>query len=480
MATAAAKLERHLDGVVMLLTSLKDTQHYPEWQDQHFKNVLGMIEGAKLSFREAARLVHKVKGLPFFESGKMKLLEALEHACSDAAKVTDVGMNGGKMQDYMKIHAYFTERHWAVAFDSSSDEMQKLELFTELAASLGMRCASEPTQAMLLALSMLTSKEYTAAVKYEMFKTAKKRIKAVCNHAVADPTLPYILQLPARPDSMDSKWMAHAFSGKKIAGQPPQSWNIMQTHQLYLSIPQRSSNRMSKPCSTSSMVPSAGISMTAGNPLAQLVQFMQMMQSMQGHQEEPAVEILPRKRQPLELEDAPVTPGPKAARLELISPASDAKEFPALQLARDASEFGPEKPTPPEKPAEPSKRPVAVAAILRGQVETRKATKKAEQAAAKAEKKAAQAEAKDAANAVKKAEKEKKDAATAAAKAAGSSPKDAPAASKDAAGSKISAKKATEDKWAGLPDEKARLEQRPTGCSKCRRKPGCTPSCWKK
>jgi histone H1/5 len=30
-----------------------------------------------------------------------------------------------------------------------------------------------------------------------------------------------------------------------------------------------------------------------------------------------------------------------------------------------------------------------------------------------------------------------------------------------------------------LPSDAARLKMRPAGCSKCRRKPGCTPSCFK-
>ena len=467
MASVAAKLEKHMDGVSMLLESLKDTPHFPEWHESHFNHVLGMIEVASLQFKEAARLVHKVKGMPFFESEKMKLLEALEHSCTNAAVVA-VDNASGKMQDYTKIHAYFADRHWAMAFDSSKDEMQKLDLFTELAASLGLRCASEPTQAMLLTLSLLSSKEYTPAVKHEMFKAAKKRIKAVCNQAVASPTLPYILQLPGQPDRMDRSWMAHAFPGmeEKVAKQQPKSWSAMRAQQLYLSIPQRSSNKMSQPASMSMMVPSANVSMTPGNPMVQMLQFMQMMQGMQGHlQQETDIQILQNRKRPLQLEDVPETPAPKAARVGLISPASGAKEVPVLQL--DGDEVKPEKPLQLEKAAGSSKSPLAVAAILREQLEERKAAKKAEdaakkaeQAAAKAAEKQAEKEAKNAAKAAEQqAEKEKKDAA----KAAG-----APAASGKA------------DKWEGLPSEAERHAARPTGCSKCRFKIGCTPSCWRK
>ena len=66
--TAGAKLEKHMDGVRMLLESLKDPPHFPQWHHSHFQNILGLIEGSRLQFKAAARLVHKVKGMPFFES----------------------------------------------------------------------------------------------------------------------------------------------------------------------------------------------------------------------------------------------------------------------------------------------------------------------------------------------------------------------------------------------------------------------------
>ncbi len=473
-----------------------------------------------LTVAQATVLANKIKSSKFSAAQKDSLQQAVASRVELTAPVAE--SHGGAfgrrtVQDFTRCPHFFTQRIWDVLVGGNPAE-HKVEVVVRFLGGLTLRSASESTFAMFTALSLPADAAPPSPEqlhqKLQVVKASARRILAALPELT---TSYYISTLPSSPDQLPATLMQAVYP-------VPDRWvecqvNIDQLNTLARSIPLRSTNslvRVPRGPAAGALGGALGGALTpVQHPSQQILQLLQLLQlhapagPAAPAPREPELTIFrpaASKSEPLRRSASSVLdilpPGPRAAApppprsagcLALLPPAEpepahgegDHAEGDAEAHETQEEQDEAEHEEAPEEPAAPTAGPPARAAPTAGPparaaspagppagnnifattnlLRSKYARASMKRPASADPKAASKAKAAEPLPANKKAASK--------AGAAGLSSK-AAAVTKAGASNKAAA--------AEPPLSKAEcLQIRPEGCSKCRWKPGCTPSCFR-
>ena len=122
------------------------------------------------------------------------------------------------MQDWTMVPEFLTEELWSFLQDDRNPQLAKLDALVSYLIAMGLRHPSEATQSVLTALLTCvvpdgTSLRQDARSYHSLFQTVKGRVKAAAQKArsAGTPVFEYVLTLPASPALLSANMQQHFF-----------------------------------------------------------------------------------------------------------------------------------------------------------------------------------------------------------------------------------------------------------------------------
>ena len=460
MAEATIK---HIHAVKQFLEALIGNSGYDAIEDQQVQNLLDIMTVQDPG--QAAQVIVALKSLQVKDASMQRLIERVTHL---AAQPPSVDLSNAKrrhdMQDFTMFWQYLKEDDWA-RLTAQGSFQEKINLIVGICSQLGLRNASEKTVAWITAVIALSSpgqqRTHNENMLFEMSKCVKSSLKKL---KTAEPA-EYIVALPG-PELLKVQYPATA---TRLADSfPPCPLAFTDLSNLANRIPLRITRRVSTPF----------VSLQQPELPQQAIQFAsQMQQQMQQMQQVQAFTLQALTGQRFSFQAPSFTPASPHAGLSM-QPLADLPNRLSVSDVAGLAQAAPTIPLTISTPETPTPAlPSAQAAITDGQIQEpihevhqsrmtetpltlATATAKLQEAMKIARKKT-------------KADEKKHQPISATLKKPAAAIAHVP---KQKAGQ---SSKPEIKKESAVPSNAIRMKLRPNGCSKCRQRAGCTPSCWR-
>jgi len=445
---AADRICAIVDGIVTLGGTLEGLQSQSEFYKKHYDIVRTELSMATFLFEDAARVAAKIRTIAFWDQDAVEeLLATVGRRVSHAS--SHVHASGRKsMQDYCNFPHHLTEAVWKTLQNKDSSMETKMHCLMKHLTTIGLRCPSEQTYAMVCAVLNSDIQLRVPQERYRLLLAVKPLVKRYCEGTLEVCT--FVEKLPEQREVFEQ------------LGFPPMDLVPCQVPWLELvmmakSIPLRVTNRMSLSSTASSsstsfpsVVPTAGLDLMG--LMHGFVSILQAQATQQQHAAAPRIELLPAGSSRLAQSVS------NASRLmDIVNTQSNVEahsvDVPQVDVPKPvahALEDAVDKPK--------TVSPLQAIALLQDKAPVPGAVDVCKRPASSTE--TLKTVCKRPASDHSKTKQQKK-------KHAGL---------KTGAGKKKPSGKETDQPW--LPTMKQRLKQRPNGCAKCRNRPGCCPSCW--
>ena len=482
-----------LDGMMTMTESLEVADR-KEAAKKHFSTASSLLEQLPGLDDNAGKMLNsKIESAKFWSESEQKSLQEIVNKKMSAAIVCLAPAARLRTQDYTSLVEYLPASLCAKLCDSTLAFPVRSELLCGFAKALGLICPSEPTYAHLLSIMHTCSPpqyEMTSQQKFEVLKSFKVTVKKIIDKedkARVGQTA-YITKLPSTPaEFSDHPCYKSAFQTDAPHPSPSRSTQVIAYAR---SIPLRCTN-------FSSYVPLQRASVPEEGMAAMCAMFMRAMapqpdgslRIFSSPQPSNAVQHPQLIMQPAGLQNSLQRHQPAAPTSEssgsVNSPSmlalTDQKDEDEVNKGNDVDN---EKTDVDNEKTEAKVSPlVTKSAGITSRVDPLKLIeelqdkRKAAAAQAVMKRPAAQTEKKQAQGSNKK---KRAQAATQTQKlqkaAVASQANQKPPPKKTKAPASNSKKKKSSADTSGM-SMHSRLLLRPNGCPKCRRKPGCTPSC---
>jgi len=245
-----------LDGTVTLCAQLGSSDASKAFAAKQLSTAMALVGAAvNLSMEVAAQLVGKVQKMDCWSSEqKEELLKQISSKAVSQVGLASAGetlhVSGRRaMQDYCQLMHYVVPSVWEILQDASRTSSAKIDVLSDFATKLGLRCPSEPTySAMMAIVEMVTGvPERSSEEAHQVFKGIKQRIKACCDNAPAH-NKPYVAALPVDPNLfVAGAWGREVFATES-PGQVPFPVHLFVAH--WKRIPLRITNVRASPFCT--------------------------------------------------------------------------------------------------------------------------------------------------------------------------------------------------------------------------------------
>ena len=285
----AAELVQYAEAVGNFLHSMEQFSDFEQLRTIEVQRLVEKLEGKSFSFPEASVVADALKKLPLMSSQKDALLSRLAGAVQATGNPAPVPARRG-MQDYTDLGHLLDEPTWHIVTNQALGTDRRFDcVVTYLAAKLGLRCASEPTWAAVTALILLGDdhESMTPAQKHSSYKHMSSRGKAICE-SQGPVRRTWITKLPSSPDLLPSDY-------RDVAAQVVACRvNQAQLNTLRNSIPCRVTHKSvrSDALALSSTCKPGGPAAPGGNVVANMMMQM-MMQMFQRRERDHADDELP-------------------------------------------------------------------------------------------------------------------------------------------------------------------------------------------
>jgi len=412
-----------------------------------------LLESSTFSMEDAAAAVEKLSTMGLSEANAVELTGLVRIKPLVGAGAASVSRRA--MQNYTNLHLYLTQAMWDLLLSDEGAE-SKAHALTDHALNLGLRCPTEPTMQHVVALANFSDKSFHSlmpSILHEAFKSMKMRIKAACNKAIK-LDYPHSTTLPVNWKEHNSDWLNRAFVGDApVPSKIPHS----ELAAIVAKIPLRSSKVS---VYSRSSTQSLGLLFDPQSCVAMMTQ----------HYLRPYA--APPAQEPLRIQfNAPSSASRGSALPMLQLPPSQSQADTEVQPQKFNDGKAEEEAATQSKAAHeeqnvqlPKKVPVLTAVTQIMDAMAGKKTGKVSNTVRKQSKAACKKLAGKCDVAVKAVLDEASEGKTVAKKACKK-------------GRKVKSKPIHRVKK--IPSASEQLKLAPTGCAKCRNKPGCTPSCWK-
>jgi len=456
-----------LDGTVALCAQLGSSEASKQFSSKQFSTAMTVVGAApSMSLEVAGKLAQKIQQMDCW-SGEQKeeLLKEISNKAASVAGNEGAGeslyVTGRRpLQDFTHLRHYMVPSVLEMLQDASRTKHSKVEVLSQFACRLGLRCPSEPTYSAIVAIVDLVSGDIpiSSEEKHRNFKACKPLVKVCCDNAPAH-SKPYVAALPSDPTAfLTCEWGREVF-----ADELPATCAISDAafHAHWKSIPLRVTN-----IRASAFAPIE----RAATP-AMVMGLTQHVLARASH--ERGHDIIPIQYLRPGSSEAPVPTmshgAPHAYSAQQVS-SSSREGQPMLAIANEPSGTSLAPQFTPEQEKNSTNAPLdMVVALQRQREQSRIQDKEFSENDMETEQSPKPQPCKKPAAATPKGAHEK----AATAKHHVTTPKKKPATNQVA---KDNLKQSTNESSCPL-SMKQRLKLRPNGCSKCRNRPGCTPSC---
>jgi hypothetical protein len=461
MAANVQKLLHILEGSATLMQHIQSTPSaisFGAQQLQTFEQLLEQVPA--LEFSVAAQLASKISETKLWdEASTNKLLEIISKKAASAVPNVAAGecLNLGRrvLQDYTALAHYLTPSVLNLLSARSTHMAAKAEILGNFASKLGLQCPNEQTFAAMVGILDVASNDFpvTSAERHDRLKHLKPLIKSACDQK-AGPDMPYVVTLPSdRSLFMESPWFKSAFIEEK----PLEEWAEMAMYiRHWKTVPLRVTNMKVAYQPFQRLQPHSNLLPE------QIMQFLQHARMPRPASSSHGIDIqylAPYEPRALPNIDAPPPPAMAPSTLAI-----EDKMPPLVNTAEGAAASAPQaQPSPASNSkARSDQRKANPLEVIQRLGELGKEAASERKGQEEEEVEAVEPKAKAKSKASKTEQVYKK-----------------PAANTKGKKTQASGKQKRAVKFGLPPNMKARLRERPQGCSKCRWKAGCTPSCFR-
>lgn len=205
----AQKLKKNVEAAQTFLAGLQTLSIF---QEMRLKQVIALeaqiSKLPQLSTLDAGSVLSLLDE-DLWGSQAPRLKEAFAAKVSATEPRTSEASGRRKNQDYLELPNYLTADIWDQLRSSKLSASQRLDVVCRHAAALGLRCPSERSIAMLLALSHAMYQEPYEDEKLALVNQYRVRIG---KHMSLPATAEHLAQLPANPDELPASIAAIAFA----------------------------------------------------------------------------------------------------------------------------------------------------------------------------------------------------------------------------------------------------------------------------
>ena len=493
-----------LDGMMSMIESLSELKDREEAAQKHFSAATSLLEKLPGLDCDAGKMLKsKIEAVKFWsESEQESLLQIVNKKTPASSSSTVLGCRL-RIQDYTSLAHYLLPSLWTTLCDHSRGFGARTEELCGFAKLLGLMCPSEPTYAHLLSIMHTCcppQHELSALQKFEVLKSFKvtvKKILAPNDERVREAQTSYITKLPDVPAQLsDHPCYKSAFKNDAPHVCPDRATHVIANAR---SIPLRCSNMNSfmplqRASASDNGMAQAMCAMLLRAVAAQPDNNIRVFSSPQPSYDLQNPQLIMR---PMGLPNPQLTMLPAAPASESSAGSATTQGVLALtdrnitdevdvnkgqDVGTEKREVNKEKDVGAVKEkieTDPLKliqelQDKRTAAVMKRPAAQKKPTKtELRKAATQTPKVGNKKELKKAAVAAKANQKQKPDSKALSKKANQKPAINKKANQKPAIGNK---KKRNAKQLSGMTIQR-RLLLRPNGCSKCRYKPGCTPSC---
>lgn len=450
-------IQAAIEATAAFLAGVKDHPNYVEFREQQSSKILLQIRGVSLTMDQGSSLIEAMKSVDWSPAE----YASLQSEVMNSVQLCLAGSGRKALQNYTALAAYLPAEVWDELLGSTQSSQAKLEGLLHFAHKLGLSNPTENTFQFICAVFLLATEGQKAmnmqpCIRLETLKMIKKIFKSLVSKWPAG-VFPHLQKLPSSVLDLQEAYpneFARMF-GSSAPAPSRLSWSDISV--IATGTPMRGTAKTSQLSFSSQMLGRPDMTSVQSVP-ALLQALAQTYGNVLAH------------TQPAQLPQLMLLPAAQSRvqakldhRLALPSQSSLPPSVPIMNM--DA--------LPPPVTAESTSAFTAAASppASLGDIEAKpKVTQKSVEAAAKVVMEAMSA--KSAAAAAKDAKHEKKIKATKGKATKGK-------ATKGKCKTPAPVAKDKNQKKKPLPSNAERLKMRPDGCSKCRRKPGCTPSCFK-
>ena len=204
----AAELVQYAEAVGNFLRSMEQFSDFEQLRTIEVQRLVEKLEGKSFSFPEASLVADALKKLPLMSSQKDALLSRLAGAVQANGNPAPVAAARRGMQDFTDFGNMMDDATWSVVQNQALSTVQRFDcIATYLAVKLGLRCSSEPTWAAVTALILLgdNHESMTPAQKLSSYRHMSSRGKAICE-SQGPVRRTWITKLPSSPDLLPSDY----------------------------------------------------------------------------------------------------------------------------------------------------------------------------------------------------------------------------------------------------------------------------------
>ena len=211
-----AQVEKQIVAAQKFLQNVVALPTFDDLRGKQLKRLIAFLGKNVLSVEQSAALMPildcNVWGLHMEE---LKTCIA-QQTCYENDETT--AASRAALQDFTNIPHYLSQDWWNL-LESGKDKVRNLESLCGLAASLGLRNASEPTYAGLCALAFCVGgMQLLEEDKLKLLTLHKSRMKKVFSNAV--PLASVMDVLPSSPEDCPKQFLNAAYPNGFVAGTP--------------------------------------------------------------------------------------------------------------------------------------------------------------------------------------------------------------------------------------------------------------------
>ena len=212
-----AQAEKQIVAAQKFLLNVTALPTFDDLRGKQVTRLTSLLSKNLLSIEQSASLMSildsNVWGSDIMEQLKTCIAQQTCHDDGDCAAASRASL-----QDFTNIPHYLSQDWWNL-LESGKDKVRNLESLCGLAASLGLRNASEPTYAGLCALAFcLGSTKLLEVDKLKLLGLHKPRMKKVFSNAV--PLVSVMDALPSSPQDCQKEFLDTAYPNGFVAGTP--------------------------------------------------------------------------------------------------------------------------------------------------------------------------------------------------------------------------------------------------------------------
>jgi hypothetical protein len=463
-------IAKSIEATAAFLNGVKDHPNYVDFRAQQSSKILVQIRGVGMTMEAGALLIETMKQVDWspaeFDSLQAEVMNSVQLCLSGSVRKC--------LQDYTALAAYLKAETWDELLGTALSTQAKLERLLTFAHQLGLSNPTESTYQFLCAVFLLATEGQKAVsmqpcMRFETLKMIKKVHKSLASK-LQNPVFPHLQKLPSVVQDLEGAYPSEFAKLFGLSAPVPSRLSWSDISICATGTPMRNSSKTSQLASAVQMLGSPGMTNLQNVPA-----LLQGLANVYGNtfphvQPQLPLTILSSAQSKVQTKidnrllalPSQTSLQPSAAIMDTPQPQAPAVSAPALTHAANP--------------------PAAIAHGTNGTEEKPKVSEKSVDDAARVvmdamAAKSAAAAAKAAADKVK--QKKKNSNAT---KGKATKGKAAKGNLKDKCKTPppvAKAAKGKNKKKRPLPSDAERLKMRPSGCSKCRRKPGCTPSCFK-